>query len=80
MVRTANRDKAVQRRVTNEDYAKEFRDKTKSAIEAGIRELKEKQARDPQRYMIDQYKSQLRSKLSYSSAAVSDDEGSLKED
>lgn len=65
---------------TNEDYAKEVRDMTKSAIEAGIRELKEKQARDPQRYMIDQYKSQLRSKLSYSSAAVSDDEGSLKED
>ena len=64
----------------NDDYAKEVRDRTKLAIEAGIRELKEKQACDPQRYMLDHYKSQIRRKLCSSSVAVSDDEGSLKED
>lgn len=67
---------------TNDEYAKEVRDKAKMAIEAGIKELKEKQASDPERYTVDQYKSKIRSKFNSSSvsAAVSDDEHSLKED
>lgn len=65
---------------TRDDYAKEVRDKTKMAIEAGIKELKEKQASDPERYMLDQYKSKIRRKFCSSSVSVSDDEGSLKED
>ena len=66
---------------TCDEYAKEVRDKTKIAIETGIKELKEKQANDPERYTVDQYKSQIRRKFSSSvSAAVSDDEHCLKED
>eukprot|EP00986_Skeletonema_menzelii_P012895 scaffold7287_cov138-Skeletonema_menzelii.AAC.4 len=65
-----------------DDYAKEVRDKTKMAIEYGIKELKVKQASDPERYTVDQYKSKIRSKFCSSSVsvAVSDDEHSLKED
>jgi 1-acyl-sn-glycerol-3-phosphate acyltransferase len=67
---------------TCDEYAKEVRDKTQMAIEAGIKELKEKQASDPERYTVDQYKSQIRRKFCSSSvsAAVSDDDHSLKED
>ena len=65
-----------------DDYAKEVRDKTKMAIEYGIKELKVKQASDPERYTVDQYKFKIRSKFCSSSVsvAVSDDEHSLKED
>jgi len=45
---------------TNDDFAREVRDKTKAAIEAGIRELQEKQGGDPERYLVDQYASQIR--------------------
>ena len=45
---------------TNDDFAREVRDKTKAAIEAGIRELQEKQRGDPQRYLLDQYASKIR--------------------
>lgn len=48
------------REFTNDDFAKEVRDKTKAAIEAGIRELQEKQGCDPERYLMDQYASQIR--------------------
>jgi 1-acyl-sn-glycerol-3-phosphate acyltransferase len=69
---------------TRDEYAKEVRDKTKMAIEAGIKELKMKQACDPERYTVDQYKSKIRSKFcsSSGSVAVSDDEHEhpLKED
>lgn len=37
----------------NDQYAREVRDSTKAAIEAGIRELKEMQGSDPERYLVD---------------------------
>jgi 1-acyl-sn-glycerol-3-phosphate acyltransferase len=35
----------------NDDFARELRDKVKAAVETGIRELQEKQARDPNRFL-----------------------------
>ncbi len=40
--------------------AREVGDKNKAAIEAGIRELREKQRVDPERYIVDQCASKIR--------------------
>lgn len=45
---------------TNDDFAREVRDEAKAAIEAGIGELQERQGRDPERYLVDQYTSKFR--------------------
>jgi len=52
---------------TNDDFAREVRDKTKAAIEAGISELQEKQRVDPERYIVDQYASKIRNLFSSTS-------------
>ena len=39
----------------NTEYAKELRDKVKEAVETGIKQLRERQASDPNRYLVDQY-------------------------
>eukprot|EP00929_Paragymnodinium_shiwhaense_P052073 TRINITY_DN26113_c0_g3_i1.p1 TRINITY_DN26113_c0_g3~~TRINITY_DN26113_c0_g3_i1.p1 ORF type:complete len:393 (-),score=68.57 TRINITY_DN26113_c0_g3_i1:260-1438(-) len=44
----------------NTEFAKEVRDKTKAAIEAGIKELQEKQVADPDRFLIDRVGKQVR--------------------
>ena len=44
----------------NDEYAKEVRDKTKMAIEEGIRELQARQDVDPERYLVDRYASKIR--------------------
>lgn len=45
---------------TNDDYAREVRDKTKQAIETGIKELQDRQRNDPERYLVNQYASMIR--------------------
>jgi len=44
----------------NDEFANEVRDKTKAAIETGIKELQEKQSNDPDRYFIDRVGKQIR--------------------
>ena len=44
----------------NDVFAREVRDKTKQAIEAGIRELQEKQRNDADRFLVDQCASKIR--------------------
>lgn len=44
----------------NTDFAREVRDKTKAAIEGGIKEMQEKQANDPERYFMDRVAKQIR--------------------
>lgn len=44
----------------NDGFAREVRDKAKAAVEAGIRELQEKQKNDPDRYLMDQFSTSLK--------------------
>jgi len=44
----------------NTDFAREVRDLTKAAIEGGIREMRAKQAADPDRYFIDRAAKRIR--------------------
>ncbi len=46
--------------LANNDFTREVRDKNKTAIEAGIHELREKQRVDPERYITDQCASKIR--------------------
>ena len=57
---------------TNDEYATEVRDLTKAAVEAGIRELQEKQRNDPERYLVDQYATKIRKYFSISSSSSID--------
>ena len=45
---------------------------TKAAVEAGIRELQEKQRNDPERYLVDQYATKIRKYFSISSSSSID--------
>ena len=60
---------------SNDDYAREVRDKIKSAIEDGIRELQEKQKNDPGRYLVNRYASKIRQYFCSTSKVVHSDVG-----
>mmetsp|Transcript_8695 Transcript_8695/g.15978 ORF Transcript_8695/g.15978 Transcript_8695/m.15978 type:complete len:423 (-) Transcript_8695:333-1601(-) len=45
---------------SNDDFAREVRDKAKAAIEGGIKELQERQANDPERFLMDEYTAWLK--------------------
>lgn len=57
---------------TNDGFAREVRDKTKAAIEAGIQELQEKQTADPERYLVDQCTAKIRQYFVCTSPASED--------
>ena len=59
----------------NNDYAREVRDKIKSEIEDGIRELQEKQKNDPGRYLVNRYASSIRQYFCSTSKVVHSDVG-----
>lgn len=44
----------------NMEYAREVRDMIKAAVEAGIKELQERQQVDPDRYLVDQFTKSLK--------------------
>lgn len=62
----------------NDEYAREVRDRAKAAIEAGIRELREKQGSDPERYLVDRCASTIRSY--FATGSPRDGKGNLEED
>lgn len=60
------------REFTNDDFAREVRDKAKAAIEAGIQELRGKQEADPERYLVDHCASKIRQCFSSSTTSSKD--------
>ena len=64
----------------NTEFAKELRDKTKAAVEAGIKELQARQAEDPDRFLMDRIAKDIRSAQTQARDLLKSLLGSIKAD